>query len=306
MPPVAPRPSFAIALAFATVIATAGLVLLALTSASAAGAEESAAEVRRVVSLNPSLTAIALALGAADVLVGVDDYSARLEPRVAKLPRVGGLHSPNLEAVVALEPDVVVLVPSVAQRDFRQRLEALGVRVESFENTRFDQVLENVERLGRMLGQTSRAEERIDAIVGARRRAGEVGLEGGAPKVALVIQRDPLYVVGGESFMAEMLAMLGARSIGDAFSEPYPRVDVEWLVAQAPDIVIDMTEDATPAEAHWARFPSLPAVSKGRVHALEPGLVSLPGPDLDRALAALAGALYGEAAARVVAGDAAS
>lgn len=256
--------------------------------------------IERMVSLNPSLTAIAIALGARDRLVGIDDYSARLEPSLAALPQVGGLHSPNLEAVVSLEPDAVVLVPSVAQHDFRTRLEGLGVRVEAFENTRFDDVLENIDRLGRMLGADDVARARIDAIESTRARAKCIGAEAGSPSVALVIQREPLYLVGRGSFMAEMLAVLGARSLGDAFSEPYPRVDVEWFVASAPDVIIDMTEDATSASEHWARFPSLPAVANGRVHSLEPGLVSLPGPDLDRALVALANVLHGEAAAREI------
>ncbi|MDH4017212.1 MAG: helical backbone metal receptor [Actinomycetota bacterium] len=259
-------------------------------------------DVRRVVSLNPSLTAIAIALGARDRLIAIDDYSARLEPALDALPRVGGLHSPNLEAVVALEPDVVVLVPSVAQRDFRGRLEALGIRVEVFENTRFDQVLENIERMGGMLGREAEAAARIAAIEGARGRAAAVGADRGAPKVALVIQREPLYVVGRGSFLSEMLAMLGARSLGDVFDEPYPRVDVEWLVASAPDVIVDLTEDPSSAERHWQRFPSMPAVKAGRVHAVPAALVSLPGPDLDRALATLAGALYGDDAARAVAG----
>jgi hypothetical protein len=95
-----------------------------LVLAVAAGAEPVAA--RRVVSLNPSLTAMVIALGGREQLVGVDDYSART-PAAAGLPTVGGLYNPSLEAVVALAPDLVVLVPSAEQRAFRERLEALGI-----------------------------------------------------------------------------------------------------------------------------------------------------------------------------------
>ena len=79
--------------------------------------------------MNPSLTRMLIALEAQQVLVGVDEYSADHEPAVAALPRVGGLFNPSLEAVVALEPDLVVVVPSVQQRDFRSRLRELGVEV---------------------------------------------------------------------------------------------------------------------------------------------------------------------------------
>jgi iron complex transport system substrate-binding protein len=285
-----------------------GALVLMLAPGPALGGDPGSppGAIRRVVSLNPSLTAITLALGAGDRLVGVDDYSARIEENVAALPRVGGLFSPNLEAVVALEPDVVVVVPSVAQRDFRQRLEGLGVRVEVFENIRFDDVLENIERLGRILGREQAAAARIAAIEAARVRAREVGSQREHPSAVIVIQREPLYVVGRGSFMAEMLTMLGAANLGDAFDEAYPRAAEEWLVDVAPEVLIDMTEGGSPARAYWSRHGSLPAVRDGRVQAVPPGAVSLPGPDLDRSLAVLAGALYGEEARREVADDAAN
>ncbi len=291
--PVRPR-----GLAF-VVLATLGLTLGLL--APCAAWAEAPGELRRVVSLNPSLTAITMTLGAEDRLVAIDDYSAKLRPELDTLPRVGGLHSPNLEAVVALEPDAVMLVPSVAQKDFRARLEALGVRVEVFDNTRFDQVLENIERLGRLLGRETEAQARIAAIDRARKQATEVGALHDAPSVVLVIQREPLYVVGRDSFMAEMLAMLGARNLGDAFDSPYPRVDVEWLVAAGPDVVIEFADDAQEVLAYWRGFASLPAVKMERVYRLPPGSISLPGPDLDLALVRLARVLYGEPAARAVA-----
>ena len=81
---------------------------------------------RRVVSLNPSLTATLVALGAGAQLVGVDDYSARQQSAVRELPAVGGLFTPSLEAILGLAPDLVALVPSAQQRDLRARLEALG------------------------------------------------------------------------------------------------------------------------------------------------------------------------------------
>ena len=87
---------------------SAALALLLALAAGAAGAPP-----RRIVSLNPSLTAILLALGAQDALVGVDSFSAQQEPEVAGLPTVGGLYNPSLEAVVALAPDLVVFVPTV-------------------------------------------------------------------------------------------------------------------------------------------------------------------------------------------------
>jgi len=249
----------------------------------------------RIVSVNPSLTAILIALGASDSLVGVDDYSAAQHGEVAALPRVGGLFSPSLEAVVALRPDMVVLVPSAEQRDFRARLESLSIRVSAFENIRFDQVLENIERLGTLVGREAQAEARIASIARARDAARRATAGRPKPKLLIVLQRDPVFVVGSGSFIAEMIETVGARNLASEFDDPYPRVAEEWIVARAPEVLIDLSPDADDPQAYWSRWPSIPAVAHGRVLRLEAEMISLPGPYLDRALASLAAGIHGEA-----------
>src|SRR5687767_12078634 len=115
---------------------SAGIALLLALGAS--GAARAAEAPRRIVSLNPSLTAILVAVGARDRLAGVDDFSARSQPEVAGLPTVGGFFNPSLEAVVAVRPDLVVLVPSAEQRGFRRQLEDLGIAVEAFDPVSFE------------------------------------------------------------------------------------------------------------------------------------------------------------------------
>lgn len=281
----------------------AALVLLLSAAAASAAASDVASappSAKRIVSLNPSLTAILVALGAAGLLVGVDDYSAEMTPEVAHLPRVGGLYSPSLEAVVALTPDIVVLVPSAEQRDFRERVESFGVRVAVFDNIRFDQVLENIERLGALSDQRAAARRRIEAIERTRAAAVVVTSGRAQPRVLVVLQHDPIFVVGSGSFMSDMLDRLGSNNLGAEFADPYPRVDVEWVVAKGPEVLIDLSPDADGARAYWERWPSIPAVEDDRVLELPAALVSMPGPWLDRALLVLAAGLYGDEAAEQI------
>jgi iron complex transport system substrate-binding protein len=147
------------------------------------------------------------------------------------------------------------------------------------------------------VGRRGAAEARVAEI---RRARAEVEAAVGAlarPAVVLVLQREPLFIVGRGSFIDEMLAAAGGRNLGAAVAERYPRVSLEWLVASAPEVLLDASDDPTPAAAHWAQWPSLPAVGAGRVVALGAGEVTLPGPWLDRALWALARALHGGALA---------
>ena len=251
----------------------------------------------RVVSINPSLTAILLALGAGDSLVGIDEVSAAQQPALAHLPRVGGLFNPSLEAVVAVEPDVVVVVPSVEQRDFRSRLEGMGIRVESFENIRLEQVLENIGRLGGLVGREAEASQRIEVIRAARASAQRLTADRPHPKTLVVLQRDPVFVVGSGGFIDELLEATGARNLGAAFGEPYPQVAIEWLIDAGPEVLIDMTDEPGDPLAFWSRWPAIPAVAARRVLHLDPQIVTLPGPHLDRAVASLLEALHGRSVA---------
>jgi iron complex transport system substrate-binding protein len=269
------------------VLAIVGSFLLATQAAADAPA-------RRIVSMNPSLTRILVALGARDALVGVDEFSARQEPAVASLPRVGGLYDPSLEAVVALSPDLVVLVPSREQRDFRARLEALHLPVLALDPVGFGQVLDTIRTLGERTGREAEALARIDAVTRTREAVRRATAGRPRPRVVFVLTREPLFIVGRGSFLDEMIAMAGAENLGAALGENWPRTSLEWLVAAAPEVILDSDSDALPARDYWAHFPSLPAVAEGRVVALPAGEVTLPGPDLDRALVKLARALHGD------------
>lgn len=273
--------------------AAPGLALaLALLAAPESGAAAASLPARRVVSLNPSLTAILVAVGARQSLVGVDDFSARQEPAVAALPRVGGLYDPSLEAVVGLRPDLVVLVPSAQQRDFRERLDAVGIPVLALNPTSFEDVLGSIEALGERVGRRDAARARVAEIRAVRAQVETAALRRPRPRTVLVLQREPLYVVGPGSFIDEMLRAAGAENVAATLADPYPRAGLEWLVASAPEVILDASSDPEPARDYWSRWPSLPAARSGRVVSVDAGLVTLPGPALDRALETLARAIH--------------
>ena len=87
-------------------------------------------------------------------------------------------------------------------------------------------------------GEGAAFERRTAAPRSRRRARGRV-----APGVLVVLQRDPVFVVGGGNFIEEMLELLGARNLASGFESPYPRVAAEWVVARAPDVLIDLSPD---------------------------------------------------------------
>lgn len=286
------------AIAFLLPAATANAIPLAtgprLAGDAAQAAREDSDRSLRLVSLNPSLSAILDRLGAADQVVGVDDYTAEVVPALADRPRVGGLFDPNLEAVVALRPDRVLIVAGVDQEAHADRIRRVGVEVEVYANERFGEVLENIERLGRLVGRSEAAAERIAAIRATRRAVERATAEQPErPGTVAVVDRSPLFLVGGETFLDEMLEAAGADNLVRQLGPGYPRGSLEWLIAAKPSLLLDMTPGGEAAPAFWAQWPSLPAVRAGRVIGVEAGRVSLPGPDLDRALRELARLIHG-------------
>jgi iron complex transport system substrate-binding protein len=219
-------------------------------------------------------------------------------------------HPPRL---VSLNPSLTAIVARLGagleQESHGAALRRLGLEVEIFENERYEQVLANIERIGRLVGREAKAEERITAIR-ALRAAVERAVAGRPrPRTVIVLDRSPLYLVGGETFLDELLRAVGATNLGAEVARGYPRGSLEWLVAAGPELVLDLSPQAEAAAesagalAFWSRWPSLPAVKAGRVLALDATRVSLPGPDLDRALRDLAVAVHGAPIESAIAGE---
>ncbi|MEE8475229.1 MAG: helical backbone metal receptor [Myxococcota bacterium] len=246
----------------------------------------------RVVSLNPSLTEILVAVGAVSVLVGVDDYSAQVQPEVRSLPRVGGLFNPSLESVVALEPDLVVMVPGAEQRDLANRLRRLGVDVLELPNVRSEDLLQSIEILGGRVGRREAARRNVARIRLAWRAVEKATARRSRVRAVLVLERDPLFLVGSGSFLDEMLRAAGGENVAAVLSDPYPQAAIEWLIAAAPQVILDATDDPGDPLRYWSRWPSLPAVVDRRAIAISPAVLR-PGPYLDRSLRILAEALHG-------------
>jgi iron complex transport system substrate-binding protein len=241
-----------------------------------------AAPVTRVVSLVPTLTETVVALGAGDLLVGIGEYDPAVPGR-ADVPRLGDAFSVSLEALTALEPDVV-LVNGVR---IAARLEPIqpGIRVEVLPTDRLEDVFATIERLGeiteRPLAARTLSDRLHSALTSARTRAAE--RSGPSPSVLVVVQRRPLYTAGAGSYLHELLAAVGARNAAGDIAEAWPVISEESVVARAPDIVLDASSGTSDPDAPPEPLTGLP---NARVLVLGPESESLfrAGPRLPEAL----------------------
>lgn len=275
------------------------ILLVSVMILSAARSVSVGDEVRRIVSLAPSVTETVAALGAADWLVGVSvhcDYP----PKVRKIERVGTFLSPKVESIVAKKPDVVLAVPSPSNRNPVESLRELGLRVVVVEAETLADIKQSILTIGREIGRDAAAKALVLQIEG---RMAEVRARvAGAPrrKVLMVIGHTPLHAVGAGTFLHELIEMAGGINLGAQAAGSWPQLGLELALGAEPEVIIDASMGS---EEHvgtagvtdfWKTFPSIPAVRDGRIYAHEEYHLLRPGPRMAEALETLARFIHPE------------
>jgi iron complex transport system substrate-binding protein len=217
---------------------------------------------QRIVSLLPSLTESVCALSQCARLVGVDRYS-NYPDSVKALPKVGGGIDPNVEAVIALRPDVVLL--SVSSRA-SARLESLGMKVVALEpknHADVRRVLLSLQQLLEVSGDNSaeRVWREIDAGVSAAAQSLPPRARG--IRVYFEVSRGP-YGAGETSFIGETLQRLQVRNIVPATLGPFPRLNPEFVVRADPQIIM-IGNRSMQDRVEYPGWKSIDAVRHNRV-----------------------------------------
>ncbi|WP_367846734.1 ABC transporter substrate-binding protein [Rhodoferax sp. WC2427] len=243
---------------------------------------------QRIVSLLPSLTESVCALEQCARLVGVDRYS-NFPASVRALPQLGGGMDPNLEAIVALRPDVVLL--ATASRA-SARLEALGLKVVALEPKTYADVQRVLGTLGQLLAvpDAGRIWRGIDASVAAAAQSLPARVK--TTRVYFEVNAAP-YAAGTSSFIGETLARLGVQNVVPAALGPFPKLNPEFVVRANPDLIMVGDRGST-GMAQRPGWSGIRAIREQRVCSFPPELGDVlvrPGPRMAEAAQAMAACL---------------
>jgi iron complex transport system substrate-binding protein len=258
---------------------------LALAAACREGAQRAAPESQeqRIVSLSPSLTEVLLALGLRERIVGIDRFSRDL-PGCEGIPSLGGLFAPDLERTLELRPTLVVGVKSESQAGFFAQLAARGIAVHELDTGgSLAAVLASYEQLGALVGRAAEGRALAERVRSELAAVANSVADRPRPSVALVVEREPLYVAAGGSFASALVEAAGGRNVFADLPRTYPQVSLELLAERAPEVLIDSTQSARgpdaerAARAYWGRFAWVK-----RVELVPPGVATLPGAELAR------------------------
>ena len=251
-----------------------------------------AAPPARIVSLNPPTTEILFALGAGHRVVGRTKWDVwPVEARA--VADVGDGIRPNIEAVLARRPDLVVLYASNDNRSAAERFRAAGIATWAVKIDSIAEFVRAVDQLGRILGDTARARLTRDTVLRALDSVRAATATRARRSVVWHVWDDPLIVIGGGSYMNELVEIAGGRNIYREVAEPSPQVSMEDILRRDPEVVLagPLGARRLAADAAWR---TLPAVRAGRILVVDTSLVGWPAVRLGQAARSLAALLHPE------------
>jgi iron complex transport system substrate-binding protein len=251
--------------------------------------------VKRIVSLAPSVTETLFALGLGDRVVGDTNYCDYPEEAKSR-PHVGGPVNPNLEAIAALHPDIVLVARSINREATVHSLEQLGLAVYATDPRNVEQIVASTQHLGELLNAGDRGKKTVAAL---NKRLDELrpNLTAPQPKsVFFVVWQTPLISVGRNTFLADALRWAGARSIVNT-SQDWPEVSMEEIVKLQPDYLIFTSDEPEKFNREIAQLRGRPgwrdltALRENRIILLGEA-INQPAPRLLDAIEQLARALH--------------
>ena len=249
-----------------------------------------AAPPSRILSLAPSVTEMLYAIGAGERVVGVTPF-CDFPPEAKLKPKVGYIR-PNLEAIVALKPDLILAPREFIRTDLIGKLEQLKIAIFILEAKTVEDIASHLQTMGRMLDRSTAADRVTTEL--RRQLAGIKELTEGLPRprVLYVLNSEPLITVGPGSFIHHLIDLAGGANVAARASMPYPRLSMEEVLAQDPELIIfpiGVAEGIPDSEQQvWRKWTTITAVKQGRFHQINGDLLNRPGPRIVQGLEQLA------------------
>lgn len=235
----------------------------------------------RIISLSPSNTEMLFALGLGDNVVGVTDW-CNYPPEALDKEKVGAYDTPDIETVLALSPDLILASHGLAMETI-DTMEGLELTVFGIMSTDLDDLMDDIRTVGNITGRQAEADA-LTSDMAARIQAvaDETEQLEHRPKTFYVIWHDPLFTVGTDTFIHELIEMAGGENIF-ADLTGYPIVSIEEVLARDPEVIItsvwcyDWALNAT-------ELVGVNATATGRIYTVDDDLVQRPAPRIVQGL----------------------
>ncbi len=254
----------------------------------------------RIVSMAPNLTEILFSLGLEESIVGVtrdSDYP----PAATQKSTVGTFWQPNIEAVIALKPDLVVALDLEQQRSLAGRLARMGYKCLTLDISTVEDLFVAISTVAAATNKGPQAERVLGGMKAKAAAVRDKTAGRDRVRVLWVVQREPLRVAGRNTFVNELIELAGGENAIGQTLHVYPPIGGEQIIASAPQVIIEPTmggDDVqgqhVQAASFWKRYTTVPAVADGRIHVINGDLVSRLSPRLGDGIETIAKCLHPE------------
>lgn len=250
------------------------LSVLILAGCNPAARQPDGPPARRIVSLLPSFTELLFAIGAGEQVVGRTAW-CDTPPAALAVPSVGDGMPPNVEAVAARKPDLVVLYNSGPNVTAAAQLERIGIRAVLLDMNRLEDLGPATRMLGRLTGHVAVA----DALAAAMDSLAARPAPPAATSLAFIVWDNPPIIIGRGSHLHQLAVLAGARNVFDDVAGPSGQVSLETIAARNPAWIVVLSDSAVPPEfAARREWQSVRAIRDRKLLQLPGSLFGRPGP----------------------------
>ena len=218
-------------------------------------------------------------------------------PAAKTVTEVGDTMQPSVERIIALKPQIVLISTASQLETFTKQLNEQRIAVYVTNPNSVDQILSSIETLGQLFGTTEQAKQ-VAVDLRRRTQAVESAVANQPPiKVFYQISDEPLYTIGRDAFLTDLIRRAGGISVTADVPTAFPRYSDEAALASQPEAIILPTGGSI-GNANSTAVPALrksPAVRNNRVYKINDDILARPGPRLIDGLEQLARALHPEA-----------
>jgi ABC-type Fe3+-hydroxamate transport system substrate-binding protein len=240
-----------------------------------------AARAERIVSLNPVATEALFAMGAGGRVVGRTHWDAT-SPEAQRVADLGNGIQPNVEAVLAVRPDLIVLYASPSNRAAAASFRRAGVQTLTLRTDHIADFERLVVALGGATGDSLAARAVVDSVRQSLAVVRAMDTPSVPPSVYWYVWDEPVITIGAGSYLDELLQLAKARNVFGDLPQPSPQVTLEAIAQRNPDFVVAGPTSAARLRRD-ARWQAVEAVRRGRVLVYDTTLFARPGVRLGEA-----------------------
>lgn len=251
----------------------------------------------RVVSLAPSITEMLFALGLDRDIIAVTQFCDY--PPQALLKQKVGYSNPSIEAIMALNPDLIIAPREFLRADLLGKIEQLQIPLMVLSANSVTDIATHLSKLGAIFGRAAQADATIRDLQQRIESVRRVTAGRPAVRVLYVLNSHPLITVGPGSFLYELIGLAGGSNVAPSTAVPYPRLNMEIVLREDPEVLlfpVGKVESVPLSEQNvWQQWPALSAVKHRRLRHVPSDLLNRPGPRIGDGFEALARAIHPEA-----------